>query len=227
MKKSVFLIICLLVISVGAFAQSVSDEVTEEVKDYVQSFVEKGGIQEDEIEGVKKIDKSNLPEEVEIKEINENNVGIYEVNYTQQNQSKKIYVVTYSTEEFKEKSEVKNVQSLNFGFARSSNLSGYLDSVNGVSTENSGYVMMRPGSITGISTSLELSGDGEVEIKIYKNGEDTGFSNLISSEDKGFDYDLQSEEVINYNAGDRIAVYVELRGDMIWSNVITLVEITN
>ena len=39
------------------------------------------------------------------------------------------------------------------------------------------------------------------------------------------DYDLQSEDVVTFNAGDVISVYVE-SDDAVWGNVITNVELT-
>jgi hypothetical protein len=232
MKRGVsVLVIFLVLLSVGAFAQTVSEGVvSQNVQKYVESFVEKGGITSDQIESVKEVDKSKLPDDIEIKKIENNKVGIYEVNYAQDSESKKVFVVTYSAEDLAKSEQVfKNIDYLDFGFDGSFDDSAYLKSGSGVQTgRDNGYVMMRSGSITGISTSLELAGDGEVEIEVYKNGVETGFSNLISSSDKDKkDYELQSENVVNYQAGDVISVYVKKSGEINWSNVVTLVEITN
>ena len=57
--------------------------------------------------------------------------------------------------------------------------------------------------------------------------QDTGFSNIISSSDaKKIDYDLQSEDIITYEAGDVIAVYVENADNIKYSNVNTIIETT-
>ena len=234
MRKEVFFILgilfLILVGTLGVFAQSVlNSEVSKEVSDYVGSFLEKGGITSEEIKNVKEVDKNSLPDEVDIKKIEDNKVGIYEVNYTKGNVNQKLFVVTYSAKEFKKTDEIKNLQYLNFGFDGESGESSYLDSSTGVRTSDDvGYVMMRSGSITGISTSIVLNGEGKVNVKVYKNGKDTGFENLISSgDDKKKDYDLQSEDVVNYDAGDLIGVYVERIGDVNWSNVVTIVETTS
>lgn len=233
MKKEVFVIVGLIfLISAGAFAQSIADtSVSKEVSDYVTSFIEKDAINNSQITDITKIDQSSLPEDIEIKDINENNVGIYQVNFTKENKQDKIYVITYSSKELKKKQEnvLKNIQSLNFGYIGESSSSDYLYSATGVkSGVDNGYVMMKSGSITGISTSLNLNGEGILYVKVYKNGKDTGFSNMINSEDKNKrDYDLQSENIVTYEAGDVISVYLESTENLKWSNVITLVEITS
>ncbi len=228
MKKIPVFVIVLFLVLTGVFAQAISSDVGKEVGEYVKSFLEKEGIERGEIQEIVEINQNNLPNEVEIKEIDENNIGIYEVSYLEENQENKIFVVTYATNEFEKKEDYKNINYLNFGFAESSSESAYLESSNVQGNKNIGYVMMRPGSITGISTSLNLEGQGELEIKIYINGEDTGFRNVISSDDsKKMDYDLQSERVLDYNPGDVISVYVEKKGELSWSNAVTLVETTS
>lgn len=226
------IIICFIVlISAGAFAQvATNSDIPEEVSDYIKSFVDNGGIKQDQINNVTQINQSSLPDEVEIKEIDENNIGIYQVDYSQNNQSKKVFVVTYSTNEFKKKeTQIKNIKYLNFGYSGNSSDSGYLDTSTGVSSGNSnGYVMMHAGSIIGISTSIKsLKGVGEVYIKVYKNGQDTKFSNMISATDKKkIDYDLQSEGIVSYEPGDIISLYLEINGDVNWNGVTILLEIT-
>lgn len=233
MKKGVIAIfVSVLLISAGAFAETVTDgAISQEVTDYVKTFVEKGGIADEDIKEVKKLDQDDLPDEVEIKEINENKIGIYEVGYQEEPEEpvKKVFVVTYATNEFKKKSEFKNIQNLDFGYAGEALSSVCLKTATGVDSCESGYVMMHEGSITGISTSLTISsGAGKLQIKVYKNGEDTGFENVISSDDLNkIDYDLQSENVVTYQPGDIISVYVEQTGQLNYSNVVTIVETTS
>lgn len=233
MRKEVIIVIGFIVlISAGAFAQVATSNLPQEVTDYVKAFVDKGGIKNDQIKDIKEINQSSLPNEVDIKEINENNVGIYEVNYTQDNQSKKVFIVTYTTNEFKKTSqkEIRNIQYLNFGFSGILTKSSYLDTATGVQSGNdNGYVMMHSGSITGISTSIKsFEGDGKIYVKIYKNGEDTGFSNIIYGTDKKkIDYDLQSEGIITYKSGDIISMFVETSGNIKLNNIISIVETTN
>ena len=232
MKKEVFLLFVLVfLVSAGVFAQTFSEEISENVGDYIKGFVNGTGVNEDSINSINKINQSELPDNVEIKDIDENKIGIYEVNYTSGNDTKKIYVVTYSTTQFKEKSAplIKNIQNIYFGYSESSDSADYLNAATGVAVSgDKGYVMLRPGSVTGISTSLDLTGDGKVFVTVYKNGESTGFHNLILSVDnKKIDFDIQSENAVNYNAGDIISVYVETSGDVNWGNAITIVETTS
>lgn len=118
---------------------------------------------------------------------------------------------------------------LDFGFKGERNNSEFLETGTGVkgSSEN-GYVMMRKGSITGISTNLEVvkKGYSNIEVLIYKNGKEVGFRNLINPQvgiDR--DYSLQSEGIVNFNAGDVISTYL-VNKDNIIKNVNTLIEIT-
>ncbi|MBS3073137.1 hypothetical protein J4477_04860 [Candidatus Pacearchaeota archaeon] len=227
-EVSVFLILFVL-ISAGAFAQTTV--IGDNIDNYVKNFIEKGGINGSSVDKITEVDQSSLPDDVEIKEIDKNKIGIYEVNYTEDSgDSGSVYVITYSTPKLKQKTESKNTQIFVFGSNSENNKSNFLDSSAGVLTgDNVGYVMMHSGSITGISSSIRLvEGEGLLEIKVYKNGEDTGFGNLITSDDnKKVDYDLQSEGVASYSAGDVISVYVEQQGNLKWSNVITTLEVTS
>lgn len=239
MKKEVLLLVLvgLFIFTAGVLAQEVngvseSDSGVSEkfVEDFVENsnFVNKG-----EVNSISILNQSELPDDVQIKEIEENNVGIFEVNFTdtETQEGKKVFVVTYATNKFvkKQVAITKNIQNLFFGMAEEHTTSNYLETVNGVQTgEQIGYVMLRDGSITGISTTLELSGSGKLYIRVYKNGEDTGFHNLITSEGEGtIDFDLQSEGIVNYQPGDIISVYIQQSGSIAWKNVITTVETTS
>ena len=231
MKKEVIIVLALLfVFSAGVLAQTTSNPISKGVGDFVDDFVEGTGIADEEVDAVSQVNQSDLPEEVDLKNIGENKVGIYEVNYTENNEQKQIFVVTYAASQLpkKEVSSTKNIQSLHFGYNGFSDSASYLETSIGVSlSEDKGYVMLRPGSVTGISTSLDVNGQGIIEIKVYKNGQDTGFSNIISSDGTGkIDYDLQSEGITDYAPGDLISVYIE-SSDVSWGNAITMVETTS
>ncbi len=230
-KEGVILLVFVLVISAGlVIAQTVSEGLSKDEENYVKDFVNKSGINDNEITNIDKIDQNQLPDDVDIKRIDENKVGIFQVNFTKDNVNKNVFVITYASNEFKKVQSSKNIQTLYFGYSGISSESSYLESSGGVKlNENIGYVMMRAGSITGISSSLEIpEGEGEVYIRVYKNGKDTGFGNLISSSDsKKVDLDSQSEEVLNYLPGDIISVYVERSGNIKWGNTVTSVELTS
>jgi hypothetical protein len=232
MGKGVLIVFVLIsLISAGAFAESLSNgAVSSSVESFVGEIAGKQGISSDQIKKVTQVDQNNLPDELQINEIDENKVGIYSVDYTEDSEDKNLYVITYSTNQLPSSTtSLRNVQTYSFGFVGIISENSYLATATGVATgDDKGYVMMRSGSITGISTNVELTGEGFIEIKILKNGIDTGFNNKISSEDsKKLDFDLQSENIVTYEAGDMISVYVKQSGEVNWGNVITLVETTN
>jgi len=209
--------------------------VKEKVKkDFIKDFVEKEDISEKDIKSIEQIDLANPPEEVKLgKEIEDTNVAIFQVDYEKQNESKKLFVVTYSGEEFKVPLKLKPataIEYLNFGEAERVDGSAYLKTATNVKTsEKNGYVMMDYGSITGLSTSLEVleSSGGVIEIIVYVNGENVGLRNTIYSPELGTnkDYDKESKDVIKFEPGDIISVYVKVNGKMVWTNVINLVKI--
>ena len=92
--------------------------------------------------------------------------------------------------------------------------------------------MSRDGSITGISTNLEItefSYNEKVEIIIYKNGEKVGFRNFLKVDSSGvkIDYDTQSKGIVNFKAGDVISVYLNLGKEISLTDVTTTIEVTN
>ena len=109
--------------------------------------------------------------------------------------------------------------------------SSFLETATGVpGSLQQGYVMLRQGSITGISTSLEVteSTSKNIEIIIYKNGEAISFGNtLASSQGLNKDYDTQSKGVVTFEPGDTISVKAaSYDSSTSFKNVITMVEIT-
>ena len=91
--------------------------------------------------------------------------------------------------------------------------------------------MIRDGSITGLSTSLNikdaLSG-GIAEIILYKNGKAIGFRNTINLDKTGpgVDYDSVDPGTINFQKGDVISAKVLLSSEAQVEDVNTLLEIT-
>ncbi|HRZ85232.1 MAG TPA: hypothetical protein P5277_00450 [Candidatus Paceibacterota bacterium] len=233
MRKEVILgLLIIIIITAGAFAETISSEISEEISNYVTSFVEKEGIYENQITGINEVNTESLPKEIEINQIEKNNIGIYEVNFTENNETKNLFIVTYSTNNLDQTSKyiIKNMNIWTFGYPSESSSSDFLYTSAGVkSSETIGYVMMRPGSITGMSTSIEtMGGTGSLSIKLYINGKETGFNNDISPLDtKKIDYDIQSEEVISYEAGDIISIYIENSGSVNWKNAVVSIETTS
>lgn len=119
---------------------------------------------------------------------------------------------------------------LSFGHGKEDSGSRFLNSPSGAKTsKDSGTVMFREGSITGISTSLNDNSDaGEIEIRIYKNGEQVGLRNSFEGISSGIkkDIDRQSKGLVKFDRGDHISVQLVTSGSNSWSNVNTNLEIT-
>ena len=172
-----FVFAIILFLALGVIAQDdikgkISD-LSNETEKFIKGFVqENNDIKENDISSINKVDLANPPEDVKIGNIDEDTgIAIYQMNYTQDNQDKKLYVVTYSTGQFKAPIEFKPVNAieyLNFGEKDLKNDSTYLQTATGVETSSDkGYVMIDSGSITGISSSIEITkadADGKIEI---------------------------------------------------------------
>ena len=208
--------------------------ISEKVQNYVEEFAEKKEISPEEINNITQIDFDDLPKEVAIENVDDTNLAIYQIDYNNTLEvSEKLFVITYSVEKLESQGDLIVSQDkrefLNFGFNEESSESEFLKSASGVETSlEKGYVMMRGGSITGISTNLEiLSGDGEIEIIIYKNGESIQFGNTFVVNSAGIekDYDVQSKDTVVFEAGDVISAYVKVSDGILWKDSTTLVEI--
>lgn len=163
-----------------------------------------------------------------VKNITKKDDGFYEVDI---GEGKPVFAITYSVQ--KTPVEKKYFKSfLNFGFNGKMNKSGFLKTSTGIeSALNKGYIMINKGSITGISTNLEVLDSidlGQIEVIIYKNEEQIGFRNTLSAKSSGIkkDYDIQSENIVMFEPGDIISVYAKANNEIIWKDVITMVEIT-
>lgn len=232
----VFFVAVFLIVGVTAEKENVSRKISSlsnDTQKYIKNFVDKEKISEDKINSIEQVDLQNPPEEVKLGDkIEDTNVAIYQVNYTKENESKNLFVVTYSSEEFKVPLELKPataMEYLSFGETAETSSSIYLKTNTGVrSSADKGYVMMDEGSITGISTNIEaVSGEGRINIIVYINGEDVGLRNLIYVDAVGIkkDYDKQSKGVIKFLPGDVISVYAETQGGIVWKDAINLVKI--
>ncbi len=230
MKKLVFgivIIMVLLMIS-GVLAESL--ELSEDARKIVQDIAEKKGISEENIQSIEEVGFDDLPDQIEIANIDTTNLAIYKVDY---GADKPFFILTASDENMtykKSPSQVSKMMLLNFGYSGAMRESGFLKTATGVEGSlEKGYVMIRDGSITGLSTNLEiLSGSEEVEIVIYKNGDAIGFRNVFSGDSTGVktDYDIQSLGTVRFEKGDVISVYAKASGDIVWKDVITMIEIS-
>jgi hypothetical protein len=207
----------------GILITASEDEIMDA---YIKKVAEKRKIPTEKIKGIKKVDFNSLPKEVDFSNIEKNNIEIYEVNYEDPTlkQDENLFVITYSAKTEEPVVSI-NRQFLNYGFNGEYDDSVILNTGTGV---EGSYVMMRKGSITGISTNMEIMhGNGEVEIIIYKNNNPVGFRNTIYADSLGIkkDYDTQSKDIVNFEEGDVISLYLNVKGDVTWKNPVSIVEI--
>lgn len=210
-------------------------QVSGDVQSYVEKFVEKKGVDTSQINNITQVDFNSLPKEVNIENVNDANLAIYQINYNQSSTKQdKVFVVTYSVDKLKSQGDLIVAQDkrefLNFGFNGEASQSEFMKTATGVDGGlDKGYVMMRSGSITGISTNLEtLNGNGNIEVVLYKNGEAIQFGNSFAIDSNGVkkDYDVQSKGTVLFEAGDVISAYVKSSDGISWKDATTLVEIT-
>ncbi|MDP3987320.1 MAG: hypothetical protein Q8P81_03790 [Nanoarchaeota archaeon] len=210
------------------------ESISQEAYNYIYNFIKKMNINEGDVVSISMMDFNNLPSSVNFGSISkDSNLAVYEVAFRKDDGLERVYVVSYSLDKVESQEDVfplSKSQLLNFGISGRVAGSGFLKTSTGVETSlQKGYVMVRDGSITAMSTNLEVlkEKEGLVEVIIYINGEPVGFGNLLSSESVGAqnDYDTLSERTASFNAGDVISVYVKSDGGLI-SDMTTLVEIT-
>ena len=214
------LLLTSLFLVAAANTEELSEETSEDkIQEYLKDFIGKKGITEEQVGNITEVNFEDLPKEVSIENIDDTNIAIYEITYQEDQLEKQVFVITYSVEQLKAQGDLiiahDKRQFLNFGHAGEMSESQFLNTATGVTGGiNKGYLMMREGSITGISTNLEItnSGPSQIEIIIYKNGEAVEFSNTISARNEGIekDYDLQSNGVVTFTPGDLISVYLKL-----------------
>jgi hypothetical protein len=228
MKKLAFGIafILIFIMASSVFAETIG--LSDNVKNIVNNIVEKQGIDKSNIKSVEEVSLDNLPSQVDLKNIDTTNLAIYEVDYGGE---KPVFVLTASDVATTAPTPVaKYKMLLNYGLNEEVNEPVFLYTANGVEGSlEKGYTMMREGSITGLSTNLEVvSGEGNIEIMIYVNGEPVGFRNLISATSAGVekDYDTQSFGIVKFDKGDVISTYVKTDGTVVVKDLINLVEIT-
>lgn len=235
----VFGIVLFLIIGVIAQETSVIQTVSDlsnETQQYIKDFVAKENIKEDQINSITQVDLNNPPKEIKIDKIDEKtNVGVYEVNYTDEaDKQKKMFMVTYASLTAVAPPEISSgtsVTYLNFGETDLTRGSQYLKTATGVrSSEEKGYVMMDSGSITGLSINVEVvsfSSEGKIDVVVLKNGKEVGIRNSIDVSSVGVkkDYDIQSKDMIKFEAGDVVSVYLQSDGNIQWRNAINLVKL--
>jgi hypothetical protein len=228
-----FVLVAIVFVTSGVVAETVG--LSDSAQKVIEDILSNKGIDSDDVESMEQATFDNLPEQIDIKNIDDTNLAVYEIKPLEGNS---FYVITASDENFEKQKSVSGEMRyiMDFGYSGAMTGDGFLRTAVGVKTSpEKGYVMMRKGSITGLSTNLEtLEGSGVIYITLYKNGEEIGFRNsfVVESSDPGKpgkvmkDYDVQSSGIVRYEQGDVISMYVESEGNVVWRDVITRVEIT-
>jgi hypothetical protein len=229
-----FVLVAIVFVTSGVVAETVG--LSDSAQKVIEDILSNKGIDPDDVESMEQVTFDNLPEQIDIENIDDTNLAVYEIKPLEGNS---FYVITASDENFEKQKSVSGEMRyiMDFGYSGAMTGDGFLRTAVGVKTSpEKGYVMMRKGSITGLSTNLEsVEGSGVIYITLYKNGEEIGFRNsfVVESSDVSGkpgkvmkDYDIQSSGIITYEQGDVISMYVESEGNVIWKDVITRVEIT-
>lgn len=228
--KKVFAVFIMTFVLLGAtaFAQEIS--IDADAKDFVGEVAVAKGVDKNKIRGVKELDMNALPEKVNLKNIDNNNLALYEIEV--ENETEPVYVITASSKFFKKTVRAfSNKMLLSFGFNGEILQSSFLKTSTGVVTSGEkGYVMARDGAISALSTNLEIienTNNSIIEVIIYKNSERVGFRNTFVSGEPGVysDYDTLSSETVLFEKGDVISIEVIVPENAKVRDVITLLEI--
>lgn len=213
-------------------ASVVAEEISVDKKadQFVRDVAKMKGVNESNVRGIKELDVANLPGKVTFENIDENNLALYEIDVSDSEEP--VYIVTASSDFFKKTVRVfAQRMLLSFGYSGEVDSDSFLKTSSGVDTTlENGYVMTRDGSITGLSTSLEIissTSKNPVEIRVYKDSEKIGFRNSIIFNSEGVytDYDTIDSDILNFEKGDVISVEVDVPEGIKIKDVITLLEI--
>lgn len=207
MKKIYYFIFILLIAIFLVAAQ----EIATEEENYINYFLKEQGI--DTIKTVEKVNETTLPEEIDISNVNENQIGVYGVTYEENGIEKKLFVFSYSDEEFK-KPDIKTISEKNYlTFSKPDSVnSGYI---------NSGYIMLNSGSIIGLSTTANVD-NGKIIVEVHKNGQPMLISNEFFN---NYDFDLESKNLDTFEIGDVISIYIKTEGGASVENLNSLILI--
>ncbi len=225
-KYLIFFVFAIVLLGTTVFAETT--QITENVQDFVKNVIKTKGVDETQIGEITEVDFNNLPEEINLQNIDETNLALYEVQVT--DEEKPIYIITASDTKIKETiKEFAQKMLLTFGYNGVISETSFLKNAVGVlGSQEKGYVMIRKGSITGLSTNLEaIDGAGNVEIIIYKNGKEFGFRNTFTVTETNTyeDYDSISQGILTFEKGDLISMKVVLTGNIQIRDITTLLEI--
>ncbi len=264
--KNILLVfsICTILL-VGIFITAQSDAIKEirnridasistKADAYISNFAEKKGIEIEKINRVEKVDLQNPPEEISIiGSVKNSNLAVYQIDFDDSGESKKVFVISYSSEGLKAGLPQKNVTTSGeipktppqriptiFEFKSDEmTQSEFLESIAGATGSiKSGYSMVADGNILVMRTNLEIYEESEgkiITITLYKNGNPTSIFNsfvvdpsdliITSGARSYFTYTLESKGNVSFKKGDIISVYVTLSDGMNVKSITTSVNV--
>ncbi|MDA3836916.1 MAG: hypothetical protein PF542_04805 [Nanoarchaeota archaeon] len=227
--KKIFAIfvIGVVLLAVTVFAQGAADD--KAVENFVKDVASVKGVEKSTIKGVKELDLRDLPQKVNLNNIDETNLAIYEIDTDAE---KPVYVVTASSKFFKETvRKFAQRMLLAYGFNGEIMETTFLKTATGVVTSlQKGYVMTRDGAISGLSTNLEIiekTSSEPIEVVVYKNSEKVGFRNMFNLNEPGIysDYDTISGGTIVFEKGDVISLEINIPENTRVRDVTSLLDI--
>lgn len=229
MKKLLgIFILGIILLGASAVAQEVS--LDSKAESFVRDVAAVKGVNGDSVQGIRELNINDLPESVNLENIDSTNLAVYEIQV--ENEERPVYVITASSKFFKETARIfAQKMLLNFGINGEISDDTFMRTSGEIETSlTKGYVMARDGSVTAISTNLEvISGSGfePIEVVIFKDGEEVGFRNSFNLKDPSVynDYDVISSGTLKFEKGDVISVEVKIPEGVVVRDVITLLEI--
>lgn len=229
MKKLLgIFILGIILLGASAVAQEVS--LDSKAESFVRDVAAVKGVNSDSVQGIRELNINDLPESVNLENIDSTNLAVYEIQV--ENEERPVYVITASSKFFKETARIFSQKMLlNFGINGEISDDTFMRASGEIETSlTKGYVMARDGSVTAISTNLEvISGSGfePIEVVIFKDGEEVGFRNSFNLKDPSVynDYDVISSGTLKFEKGDVISVEVKIPEGVVVRDVITLLEI--
>lgn len=229
MKKLLgIFILGIILLGASAVAQEVS--LDSKAESFVRDVAAVKGVNSDSVQGIRELNINDLPESVNLENIDSANLAVYEIQV--ENEERPVYVITASSKFFKETARIfAQKMLLNFGINGEISDDTFMRTSGEIETSlTKGYVMARDGSVTAISTNLEvISGSGfePIEVVIFKDGEEVGFRNSFNLKDPSVynDYDVISSGTLKFEKGDVISVEVKIPEGVVVRDVITLLEI--
>lgn len=179
---------------------------------HLNKLIENQGVFQGDVQNISELNKGELPSEIFVSNVEDSNVGIYDVKYFDGVSNKSIYVISFATQDLSESPITKSENMEYLTFSGNEEVLGE-------------YLIMDDGSIVGLSSVVEFSGSGEVIVEVFVNSDLMFISNNVFDSGDNFDYDIQSSNIDEFSVGDLISVRFRTVGDISVSEVNSVVKI--